>query len=158
MGQVFVRHRTGSCKFPQATSDTFDHPWRITKALQPIYLFDLAAKQAHWLSLNQATIASNVANANTPAYKAQAVQPFADVLDRTQLQLTATNPAHLDLDPAAEQAAAVSDQDPWETTESGNTVSLEQEMMKAGDVNRSFSLNTSVLKAFHGMLMSSLKA
>ena len=30
-------------------------------------------------------------------------------------------------------------------------------MMKAGEVNRSFSLNTSIVKAFHQMLMSSVK-
>ena len=126
--------------------------------MEPIYLFDLAAKQARWLSLNQATIASNVSNANTPDYKAQAVQPFAEVLNRTQLQLASTNPAHLELDPAAQQTASVKDQNPWETTESGNTVSLEQEMMNAGEVNRSFSLNTSIVKAFHGMLMASVRS
>ncbi len=36
-------------------------------------------------------------------------------------------------------------------------VSLEQEMMKAGDVNRSFSLNTSIVKAFNAMLTQSVK-
>ncbi len=126
--------------------------------MQPIYLLDLAAKQARWLSLNQATIASNVSNANTPGYRAQIVQPFADILAKTQLQLASTNSAHLDLDPATQQAAVVKDKDPWETTESGNSVSIEQEMMQAGEVNRSFSLNTSIVKAFHSMLMSTVRS
>lgn len=125
--------------------------------MQPIYLLDLAAKQARWLSLNQATIAGNVSNANTPAYKAQVVQPFADVLQKTSLQLASTNPAHFDLGQSAEQAAAIKDQDPWETSESGNSVNLEQEMMRAGEVNREYSLNTSIVKAFHGLLMSSVR-
>ena len=126
--------------------------------MEPIHLFDLAAKQARWLSLSQAVIAANVSNANTPDYKAQTVRPFADVLDRTQLQLASTNAAHLDLDPAEKQAMAAKAENPWETTESGNTVSLEQEMIKAGDVNRSYALNTDLVKAFHGMLLESVKS
>ena len=43
-------------------------------------------------------------------------------------------------------------------TESGNSVSLEQELIKAGDVNRAYSLNTNLVKAFHGMLMSAAKS
>lgn len=126
--------------------------------MEPIHLFDLAAKQAQWLSMSQSVIASNVSNANTPGYQAQTVQPFADVLDKTQLQLASTNPAHLELDPAAQQAVAVKAENPWETTESGNSVSLEQELINAGDVNRSYSLNTGLVKAFHGLLMNSVRS
>lgn len=126
--------------------------------MEPIHLFDLAAKQAQWLSMSQSVIASNVSNANTPGYEAQAMQPFADVLARTQLQLASTNPAHLDLDAASQQAAAVKAQSPWETTESGNSVSLEQEMINAGEVTRGYSLNTGIVKAFHAMLMESVRS
>ncbi|HEX4767770.1 MAG TPA: flagellar basal body rod protein FlgB [Lichenihabitans sp.] len=126
--------------------------------MDPIHLFDLAARQARWLSTSQAVIASNVSNANTPGYKTQTVQPFAEVLDRTQMQLASTNAAHLALDPAEEQKAVAKDDSPWETTESGNSVSIEQEMIKASDVNRAFSLNASLVKAFHGMLMASVRS
>jgi flagellar basal-body rod protein FlgB len=47
--------------------------------------------------------------------------------------------------------------DTWETTYSGNSVSLEQEMMKEGDINRSFTLNANIKRAFHQMLMLSVK-
>ena len=50
------------------------------------------------------------------------------------------------------------DETPWETTDSGNTVSLENEMIKAGEVGRDYSLNTNIVKAFHAMLMQSVKA
>ena len=40
---------------------------------------------------------------------------------------------------------------------SGNSVSLEKEMIKASEVNRSYKLNTSVVKAFHRMLITSAK-
>jgi flagellar basal-body rod protein FlgB len=126
--------------------------------LEPIHLFELAAQQARWLSRNQATIASNVSNANTPGFRAQAVQPFAQVLDQTQLQIASTNPSHLALSPAEQQTVVVKDETPWETTDSGNTVSLENEMIKAGEVQRDYSLNTNLVKAFHAMLMQSMKS
>jgi flagellar basal-body rod protein FlgB len=125
--------------------------------VEPIHLFELAAKQARWLSTSQSAIANNVSNANTPGFKAQTVQPFTEVLDRTQLQMASTSPSHISPTPADQQAASLRDEQPWETSDSGNTVSLEQEMISAGEVNRGFALNTNLVKAFHGLLMSSVR-
>ncbi len=127
-------------------------------AVEPIHLFDLAGRQARWLSTDQSVIASNVANASTPGYRAKSVQPFTDVLDKTGLQLVSTDPGHLSLDPMQAQAAAIKEESPWEVTESGNSVSLEQELIKAGDVNRAYSLNTGIVRSFHAMLMSAVKS
>src|SRR5665213_574072 len=125
-------------------------------ALGPIYLFDLASQQANWLSVRQATVARNIANANTPGYGALDVQPFQNVLDKTALGMTATNVRHIALGGADLASAAVSKSaQNWEVTGSGNSVSVEQELMKSGDVNRGFSLNTSVVKAFNRMLLES---
>ena len=125
--------------------------------MDPIHLFDLAGKQARWLSTDQSVVASNVANASTPGYRAQSLQPFSEVLDKTGLQLASTSPSHLALDPIQAQAAAIKEENPWEVTESGNSVSLEQELIKAGDVNRAYSLNTGIVRSFHAMLMSAAK-
>jgi flagellar basal-body rod protein FlgB len=126
--------------------------------LGPIHLFDLAAQQSRWLAVSQSVIANNVANANTPGYESQAVRPFSEVLDKTEIQLASTDARHLALSPTGPGAVAVADEDSWETTESGNSVSLEQEMIKAGDVRRDFALNTNIVRAFHGMLMSAVKS
>jgi flagellar basal-body rod protein FlgB len=40
---------------------------------------------------------------------------------------------------------------------SENTVVLEDELMKAGEVRRTFELNTAIVKAFHRMTMLSVK-
>ena len=114
--------------------------------MNPIHLFDLAGRQARWLSTSQAVIAANVSNASTPGYRAQ-----------TGLQLASTDSAHLALDPLQVQAAAIKDETPWEVSDSGNSVSVEQELIKAGDVNRAYSLNTGLVKSFHAMLMSAVK-
>jgi flagellar basal-body rod protein FlgB len=125
--------------------------------LSPIYLLQLASQQTQWLSARQRTIAANIANANTPGYLSMDVQPFTDVLDKTQITMVATNGAHMlpeGNDFTATRAAAT---DSWETTYSGNSVSLEQEMMKEGDINRTFTLNANIKRAFHQMLMLSVK-
>jgi flagellar basal-body rod protein FlgB len=126
-------------------------------ALSGIYLLQLASQQAQWLSARQKTTAGNIANANTPGYTAMDVQPFTDVLDKTQIAMVATNSAHLVPEGNDYTAARAATTDSWETVYSGNSVSLEQEMMKEGDINRSFTLNANIKRAFHQMLMLSAK-
>jgi flagellar basal-body rod protein FlgB len=122
-----------------------------------MYLFDIAAQQGRWLAIKQATIATNVSNANTPGFRAQDVQPFEQILDKTKLALEATQPGHIQPGATDLRSFATKASDPWDVTHSGNSVSLEQEMLKAGDVNRTYALNTSVVKAFHRMYLASLK-
>ncbi|KAB2665392.1 flagellar basal body rod protein FlgB [Brucella tritici] len=125
--------------------------------MSSIHLFDLAARQAQWLSVRQATVAGNVANANTPDFRARDVQPFADVLDKTQLTMAATSPLHLEAEADGISGARLRPDDITEQTHSGNTVDVEQEMMKAGEIAREYSLNTSIVKAFHRMMLSVAK-
>ena len=125
--------------------------------MSPIYLLQLASQQTQWLSARQRTIAANIANANTPGYLSMDVQPFTDVLDKTQIAMVSTNGAHIVPDGNDFTATRSAETDSWETTYSGNSVSLEQEMMKEGDINRTFTLNANIKRAFHQMLMLSVK-
>jgi flagellar basal-body rod protein FlgB len=123
----------------------------------PVYLFDLTSRQAQWLAARQTTISGNVANANTPGYRARDVEPFADVLDKTKLSMAATNGGHIGFEPSQADSAKVKKSESWDTVYSKNSVSLEQELIKAGEVNRQHSLNTSIVKSFHRMLLSSVR-
>lgn len=96
-----------------------------------MYIFDVTAQQGRWLAVKQATIATNVSNANTPGYKAQEVRPFDEVLDRTRLTLASTHAGHLDAGGADVRSAVTKAADPWEVSHSGNSVSLEQERWPA---------------------------
>jgi flagellar basal-body rod protein FlgB len=125
--------------------------------VEPIYLLDLASQQERWLTVRQAVIAQNIANANTPGYSAMDVGGFEDVFDGAQLKMTVTNSGHIGIDPLDPDSAEAKESSPWEVTASGNSVSLEQEMLKAGSINRDYSLNTSVVKAFNQMLSASTK-
>ena len=122
-----------------------------------IYLFQVASQKSEWLSARQTAVASNVANANTPGYRALDVQPFSTVLNTSPLGMTATNPGHmsptlLPVDPLREIEAA-----PSEETLSGNTVNLEQQMINLGDVNRDYTMGSNIQRAFHQLLLSALK-
>ena len=123
-----------------------------------IHLFDVVARHNQWLSVRQSTIASNIANANTPGYKSMDVEPFEKVLESTRLAMQTTQPGHLTDGSTKAAAVEVRKSEPWETTHSGNSVSLEQELINAGDVNRAYRLNTGIAKAFHRMLLASAKA
>jgi flagellar basal-body rod protein FlgB len=125
--------------------------------MTPVQLFNVISQHNRWLSVREATIASNIANANTPGYKALDVAPFEAAMDEARLAMTSTNPAHMTTAADAAPATEVRKEEAWEVTHSGNSVTLEQELIKAGDVNRAFKLNTSVLKAFHRMLLASTK-
>ncbi|WP_201859690.1 flagellar basal body rod protein FlgB [Microvirga soli] len=124
----------------------------------PVYLFDLASRQAQWLATRQTTISGNVANANTPGYRARDVEPFADVLDKTKLVMAATNNGHIGMSPSHAEATKVKKSESWDTVYSKNSVSLEQELIKAGEVNRQHTLNTTIVKSFHRMLLTSVRS
>ena len=123
----------------------------------PLFLFELASSQARWLELRQSTIAANVANANTPGYKARDVEPFNKILDAVPVKLATTSPAHLQLDAAEADTRATAKKDSWEVVHSGNSVSIEQEMIKGGDVNRDYSMNTAIMRSFNRMLLAGVK-
>lgn len=124
----------------------------------PIYLFELAARHAQWLSTRQATIAGNIANADAPGFRAQDVEPFTEVLEKTQLAMATTAPRHLAIGGTAVDAAGVTESQGWAVKGSGNSVTLEAELLKSGEVDRDFALNTSIQKSFYRLLMTSVKA
>lgn len=125
--------------------------------MEPVNLFDLAAKQSQWLAVRQSAIAANVANANTPGYVAGDVEPFEKVLDRAAVSLRATQAGHLGIEASNAGFAIKQQEQTGPVMPSKNTVVLEDEMLKAGEVRRSFELNTAIVKAFHSMIMMTVK-
>lgn len=126
--------------------------------MQPLALFSLATRQANWLAAREATIASNVANANTPGYEARDLKTFSAQLDRLSLPMATTSAAHVT--PVSDSAEKVKTKpgESWDVVYSGNSVNLEQEMMKAGDIGRAHSLNVNISRSFHQMLMNAAKS
>lgn len=120
-------------------------------------IFSLAARQSSWLLARQELVAQNVANANTPGYKAVDLKPFEASLENASLQLSVSSPAHFGLGDAREMSQPASAADAAEAYYSGNDVSEEQEMGKAGEIARAYALNTAIVKAFNGMILQAVK-
>lgn len=120
------------------------------------YLFALASLQADWLSVRQATLAENIANANTPGFAARDVIPFAATLDTVRMEMVRTSAGHMDI-PDARAASVQTVRRDGEALHSGNTVDLESEMIKLGSVGREYALNTGIVKKFHNLYLASLK-
>ena len=85
------------------------------------------------------------------------VRLFQDVLQRVQTDLAATHVGHIAASPLSSPSSALQQADGSDVTVSGNSVSLEQELLKAGDVNRGYALNAGVVKSCHRMLLASVK-
>jgi flagellar basal-body rod protein FlgB len=129
----------------------------VGAAVQPIYLFDLALQRSQWLSVRQSVVAENIANANTPNYRARDVEPFEATLDKTELSMAGTRSGHILPASLAVSASEIESARSWDIASQGNDVSLEKELIKAGEVSRDFSLNTGIVKSFHRMWMASVK-
>jgi flagellar basal-body rod protein FlgB len=125
--------------------------------MEPVHLFNLLSLQRGWLSARQTVVSQNIANANTPGYKTQDISDFAKTLDRAGLQMTTTDPSHQYVAPKVGDVAFSKNGESWEVSHSGNDVSLEAELMKAGEIRGAFSMDTNLMKSFHAMWLSSLK-
>ncbi|AYM56200.1 flagellar basal body rod protein FlgB [Agrobacterium fabrum] len=129
--------------------------------MQPIQLFELASRQAEWLSVRQEVVATNIANANTPKFHAKDVSPFEAVMQATsqQVGMARTNPGHLGESTLSENIAVRDNPVNNEIgmQESGNSVGLAEEMTKTGEIKRQYDLNASLVKSFHRMMLMTVK-
>lgn len=129
--------------------------------MQPIQLFDLASRQAEWLQARQEVVAGNIANANTPKFRAKDVTPFQAVLDNQSIGMAKTNPAHISGNEISSSGNINVEEAPLSqeigVQESGNTVGLEDELAKSGEIKRQYSLNTALVSSFHRMMLMTVK-
>lgn len=104
----------------------------------------------------QQTVARNVANADTPGYRAADLRDFAQVWrDQPHAGLRATRAGHLSAagwGPAAGRPVDAG----GEPAPNGNTVSLEDEMIRAAGARRSFDLSLSVYQSGLSLMRTAL--
>ncbi len=86
-------------------------------------------------------IARNVANADTPGYRAVDLEPFAEALRREAVAGGKQSP------PRERMIAS-----PGAASPNGNTVSLEDQMLRAGEASRASEIATTVFSKTIAML------
>jgi flagellar basal-body rod protein FlgB len=121
-----------------------------------IPLFDLAEKRLTWTAQRQGVLAGNIANANTPGYRAKDLQSFASVLSGAGTMAPAqTQPGHL-AGTVPSGLASVSKAPPQVLSLDGNGVALDQQLTKVADTETTQSLVTQIWKAYVGMFNTAL--
>ncbi|MFY0682078.1 MAG: FlgB family protein [Thalassovita sp.] len=85
-----------------------------------LQIFQMASALASHAGTRQTLIAQNIANADTPGYKSQDLKSFRETFERPQ--------------PGVQKSDIFTPS--GSTSPNGNSVSLEEEMVKAGQVKR----------------------
>jgi len=132
--------------------------------LPDIPLLDLLRQRMSWLGQRQSVLSQNVANADTPGYAAQDLKPLdfeklvrhagmpsefsmsLKVTDPRHIAISATRPSGLD-----EVAAAVTEANP-----TGNTVSLQEEMIKVADTQAQYAAAANLYGKAVGLLRTAI--
>ena len=130
--------------------------------LDGIDVFRITGARMHQLAARQNVLAQNIANADTPHYRARDVKSFQfdSALLRNQggvapLRLAGMQPGHITS--AGRGATVVADnaksygEDP-----DGNTVDLEEQMVKQADVAKNYDLATLVYKRSAALLRTAV--
>ena len=114
--------------------------------LSDVAVVEALRRQLTVAATKQTVAAGNLANANTPGYKAKEVE-FGDVLDQELAQLQqakATHPAHFK---AEESLVSVRPESGLEARRDGNTVQLDRELLKMTDASSEFARAQTALSA-----------
>ena len=125
--------------------------------MESIQLFALASRQAEWLSTRQTLISGNIANANTPGFRAKDVSAFDSVLQSTQLPMAASKPLHFTENPTDSFVVESEVNEGSATQLSGNSVDLSEELMKQGSIKRDYDLNAAIVKSFNKMMLMTVR-
>ena len=102
-------------------------------------------------------LASNIANASTPGFKARDVPTFEAALSSANVAMLRTNGNHLAPTQFGARTFDLVNRPGEVPKHSGNTVSLETELANLGETRSQHSLVSGILGAFHRMLLSSSK-
>ena len=120
-------------------------------------IMSVGFERNRWLGARVAVIAANVANADTPGYKARDIAPFGAAMSAVSIEQARTRPTHLALDDGRNRAFDTAPRAAAASKHSGNAVSLETEMASLGDARSEQAKVAGILGAFHRMLLASAK-
>lgn len=102
-------------------------------------------------------VARNIANADTPGFRASDLQPFADSYRRAEAAgtLRVSNARHLD-SPQWSPGTARVIETAGPVSPNGNSVSLEDQMVRAAEVKRHHDLSLTIYRSGLDLMRSSL--
>lgn len=116
----------------------------------------MASALAANASARLTAVAQNVANADTPGYRARDAQSFQDSYRAaSDHPLRTTRPGHIG-GFSGQQLTALSERSGGHMSPNGNNVSLENEMLTAAGVRKDHDLALTIYRTSLGLLRTSL--
>jgi flagellar basal-body rod protein FlgB len=121
-------------------------------------VFDALSRHVNWASQRHSVAAANVANLDTPGFRAKEVAPFALEINATAMRIMRSHERHMGAQGVTgEKHLEVFEQHTIDETHSSNNVSAENEMRVIGDATRAVSSSTALFKLFHRMSIAAAK-
>ncbi|MEM7212837.1 MAG: FlgB family protein [Pseudomonadota bacterium] len=121
--------------------------------MEELPLFRMASAMARHATARHRVVAENVANADTPEFRARDIKPFSEYVNEP-FMARATRPEHTGFQPlssAAQRPEIVQDSD-TSTSPNGNSVSLETEMIKAAEAQGQHAMASAIYRKAHEFL------
>lgn len=129
--------------------------------LNKFALFSGLTKRMAWLNQRTKVIAQNIANADTPHYQAHDLKPlsFRELTKTSGSTMTLASTSADHFSHGREQVVhgdRTKNREPYEVTPSGNSVVLEEQMMKLAENQMQYRLVTNLYKKNVGLLKMAL--
>lgn len=128
--------------------------------VRQIPLFSMITRQMDWLTTRQKVLAQNIANADTPNYRAKDIAPldFAQMARAAgeRLKLNTTTGGHINAGLTAGGAHKVLEGKEDRASPSGNGVVLEDQLTKVSETQADYELITRLYRKHIGMLRMAL--
>jgi flagellar basal-body rod protein FlgB len=129
--------------------------------LTKLPLFTLMARRMDWLTQRQTVLAQNIANADSPDYHSRDLTPasFRQMLEPAapHVQLVADAPGHIQPPkPGPDSFRDAKSKQVYETALDGNSVSLEEQMMKVSETQGAYRLVTNLFEKQVSMLKQAI--
>lgn len=121
---------------------------------EKLELTRMAQSLAAFSGARMAVVAENVANADTPGYKAKDMPAFAKAFAEAEGQMRATRSGHLSA--TASTTLPLPEQVRGHEAPNGNSVSLEAEMVKSVEARQSHEMALAIYRATSDVIRASL--
>ncbi len=124
-----------------------------------IPLFTALATKMKWHQTRQGLLAENVANAETPGYRGRDLKDFTferELAGIESLSTAVTRSGHIVASASSDMAFNVKTADGFEITPNGNSVTLEDEMMKVAQNQMDYQTVTTLYTRSMRLLRTAL--
>ena len=125
--------------------------------LTKLDVFRMAKQKMGWITERQAVIATNIANADSPNYRAKDLKPinFSRMLDNApQMHVARTTNGHIVGSAGRSDFRVVRERtgDVYEVNPNDNTVIMEEQLMKVSESTMQYQLATNIYNKNLSML------